>query len=403
MKKSSLYRIFLVAGIISLLASYIGVWIRLINDPVERTGSDFIAFYSAGRIAQEQGFSQVYDPVKQQDVEEKVVGFPLGKDQVLLYNHLPFLLPILRSIVSEDYVSTFYRWIFLLVAIYLSAVVVLSKLLQEAKVDRQTIYLAGIGSLLFLPLFVSLMNGQDTAFLFLGTALWMYGLLTGKDKIAGLGLSLTTVRPHISLMLAIPMLFHNRRIFLWYAIGSGILAVLSVLLIGVEGVQDFLNILRISAAGEWHGMKEEAMFNLIGLLTRAFPGIDRSALRILSWSVFGVAILWLSYIWARNKDAKSILGLTIVVALFTIPHLHFHDLTLFLIPLYEFIFLKFLRTTTATVLPITVSLLLLVSNAATFLQYTTPYLVMLAAFLFPWYLQRRGTLISPHRSQLPEK
>jgi hypothetical protein len=381
MKKSSLYRIFLVAGIISLLASYIGVWIRLINDPVERTGSDFIAFYSAGRIAQEQGFSQVYDPVKQQDVEEKVVGFPLGKDQVLLYNHLPFLLPILRSIVSEDYVSTFYRWIFLLVAIYLSAVVVLSKLLQEAKVDRQTIYLAGIGSLLFLPLFVSLMNGQDTAFLFLGTALWMYGLLTGKDKIAGLGLSLTTVRPHISLMLAIPMLFHNRRIFLWYAIGSGILAVLSVLLIGVEGVQDFLNILRISAAGEWHGMKEEAMFNLI----------------------FGVAILWLSYIWARNKDAKSILGLTIVVALFTIPHLHFHDLTLFLIPLYEFIFLKFLRTTTATVLPITVSLLLLVSNAATFLQYTTPYLVMLAAFLFPWYLQRRGTLISPHRSQLPEK
>jgi hypothetical protein len=403
MKQSSLYRIFLVASIISLLASDIGVWIRLIRDPAERTGSDFIALYSVGRIAQDKGYSQVYDPLKQQEVEEKVVGFPLGKDQVLLYNHLPFLLPILRSIVSEDYVSSFYRWIFLLIAIYITAAGVLSKLLQEAKVDQQTIYLTGVGSLLFLPLFFSLMNGQDTAFLFLGTSLWMFGLLTKKDKIAGLGLSLTTVRPHISLILAIPMLFHNRRIFLWYAVGSGILAVLSFLLIGMEGVQDFLDILRISAAGEWHGMKEEAMFNLIGLLTRILPGVNQAALRTCSWILYGLAILWLSYIWAKNKDGRSILGMTVVVALFTVPHLHFHDLTLLLIPLYEFIFLKLLRPTAATVLPSAVSLLLLVSNAAPVLQYTTPYLVMLAAVLFPWYLQRRRTLISPHRSQLPEK
>jgi len=153
----------------------------------------------------------------------------------------------------------------------------------------------------------------------------------------------------------------------------------------------------------WHGMKEEAMFNLIGLLTRILPHVNQAALRTLSWILYGIAILWLSYIWARKKDGKSILGLTIVIALFTVPHLHFHDLTLFLIPLYEFIFLKYLRTTTATCLPIAVSLLLLVSNAGTFLQYTTPYLLMLAAVLFPKFFQRRGTFILPHRSQLREK
>src|SRR6266545_662817 len=256
MKAANFRRIFIMAGIISLFVSYLGIWIRFINDPVESTGSDFIAFYSAGRIAQREGASNVYNPLLQQQIQQKEVGFSLSPGQVLLYNHLPFLLPILQAIVNTSYVDSFYRWIFLLIMVYVAAIVILSRLLTLVEIDKNSILLISIGAFLFLPTFFSLMNGQDTAFLFLGIAIWMYGLFSGREVLSGLGLSLTTVRPQIALFLAMPMLFRHAKVFWGFLLGSGILALFSVLILGLDGTKEFINILLISTRGEWHGMKE---------------------------------------------------------------------------------------------------------------------------------------------------
>jgi len=399
MPTSPLHRVFILTGIISLFVSYLGLWIRFINDPIERTGSDFIAFYSAGRVAQEQGYARVYDPLLQQAVQEEQVGFPLVKGQVLLYNHLPFLVPILGILVNDDYVNSFYRWALLLVALYIVSLIVLSKSLRDLDVEQRTVWLTGLGAFLFLPLFFSLMNGQDTAILFLGMALWIYGLISKQETLSGLGLSLTLVRPHISLVLALPMLFSYRKVFMGYVLGSGLLAALSFLFVGVEGVQQYINILLISAGGEWHGMKEEAMFNLIGLLTRTLPMLGAENIRILGWIVYGMTILGLTFLWAERKDLPAnLIGLTVILTLFTVPHLHFHDLTLLLIPMYELVRLGNVKKSTAIVLPIAVSLLFLISNLSVFSQYTTPYLVMLALAYYPFYLRQQTVLRSLHRS-----
>ncbi|HXQ37706.1 MAG TPA: hypothetical protein VN843_27100, partial [Anaerolineales bacterium] len=119
MEAASLRRVFIITGIASLFVSYLGIWFRFINDPVERTGSDFIAFYSAGRVAQKEGMENVYNPVLQQQVQQQEVGFQLVQGQVLLYNHLPFLLPILQTLVNTSYVASFYRWVILLIALYI--------------------------------------------------------------------------------------------------------------------------------------------------------------------------------------------------------------------------------------------------------------------------------------------
>lgn len=399
MSTSSLHRIFVLTGIISLSVSYLGLWIRFINDPIERNGSDFIAFYSAGRVAQEKGLSSVYDPLLQQAIQEDEVGFPLVKGQVLLYNHLPFLVPILHIIVNDDYVNSLYRWVFLLITLYIATLIILSKILKDSEINQRTIWLTGLGAFLFLPLFFSLMNGQDTAVLFLGVALWMYGLISGKETLAGLGLSLTTVRPHVSLVLALPMLISHRNVFMGYIVGSGFLAALSLLVVGVDGARQYINILLISAGGEWHGMKEEAMFNLIGLLTRTVPGLGVETIRTLGWIVYGMAILVLTFLWAKKRDLRgNLIVLTVILALFTVPHLHFHDLTLLLIPMYELVRSGKLKTSTATVIPIAASLLLLISNVSFFLQFTTPYLIMLALAYYPYYSRRRKTLTLPRQS-----
>lgn len=403
MSPSRLLRIFVIASTIALFLSYLGIWIRLINDPVERTGADFIHFYSAGRIAQIHGSGDVYNLSLQHDIEEEQVGFPLAEEQVLPYNHLPFLIPILKMTMSADYVSSFYRWVTIMITIYALGLTLLGQLLEQAGIARQGAFMAGIGGLLFLPVFFSVMNGQDTALLFLGAAIWAYGLMSGRPLLAGIGLSLTTIRPHIALLLSLPMLFHQRKIFFGFVLGSGILAALSFSILGIQGTQEFIDILLLSAGGTWYGMKQDAMFNLIGLLMRTVPRLGGDNLRLFGWVVYGLTIIGLCAFWARHQVLRAgQIGLTVTLALFVAPHLHFHDLALLLIPLYEFIWIS-KRTgnpeaSIAIATPLAISILLLLSNISPLLQYTTPYLIMLALVAYPFLVRSRTLVTTPRRS-----
>jgi hypothetical protein len=379
MQRINFHRIFIIAGIVSLLVSYLVVWIRLINDPVERTGSDFIAFYTAGRIAQEEGASRVYDITLQRQVEEEQVGFVLAPGQVLQYNHLPFLIPILQFIVTPNYVASFHRWALFMAMIYAIGIAMLGRTLKGSGTDHASIRIATSGALLFLPLFFSLMNGQDTGILLLGTAVWVYGLLTGREWVAGLGLSLTTVRPHIALVLALPMLFRHYRVFLGFVIGSGILALFSLAILGLDGAQEFVDVILVSAGGDWYGIKQNVMFNLIGLLRRTLPWVETDTIRVIGWVIYGATILALVFIWHRTKGRKEYLvGLTVTLAGLVVPHLHFHDLTLILVPVFMLVRsspIGWIKAPFASTLPLAISLLLLASNAASFLQFTVPYLI----------------------------
>lgn len=403
MKRSSRLRIFIAASMAALFISYLGIWIRLINDPVERTGADFIHFYSAGRIAQLYGPSHVYDLALQQEMEEEQVGFSLAREQILPYNHMPFLIPVLQAMVDENYIGSFYRWNALMIIVYLLGAAVIGLLLTQAGLQRQWVLIAQISGLLFLPYFFSLMNGQDTAFVFLGTAVWVYGLLSGRPLLAGLGLSMTTIRPHIALLLALPMFFHNQKIFLGFLLGSGVLALLSVSILGFQGTLEFIDILLLSAAGTGHGIKQAAMFNLIGLLMRIMPWLGEDGVRLVGWVIYGTAIIVLCILWAKHNSLQDWrIGLTATLAVFVAPHLHFHDLTLLLIPLFEMMRLSqtndVLKTPIAVAAPLAVSILLLMSNISPSLQYTVPYLIMLALVSYPYWTKSRVDATTPHRS-----
>lgn len=397
MQRINFHRIFIAAGIVSLIVSYLVVWIRLINDPVERTGSDFIAFYTAGRIAQEEGSSRVYDIALQREVEEEQVGFALAAEQVLQYNHLPFLIPILQLIVTPDYVASFHRWASFMAMIYGAGIAILGRTLKGSGTDPASIRIVTIGAVLFLPLFFSLMNGQDTGILLLGAAIWVYGLLSGREWVAGLGLSLTTVRPHIALVLALPMLLRHYRVFIGFVVGSSMLALFSFVILGLSGAQEFINVILISAGGDWYGIKQNVMFNLIGLLMRMFPEAEEGAIRAVGWIIYGITILALIFIWRRPNIRKEyLIGLTATLAALVVPHLHFHDLTLLLVPLYMLV--RSTKTPLAAALPLALTLLLLISNAAPFLQFTVPYLISFSLIVYLCRFEKSSGTSPDYRS-----
>jgi hypothetical protein len=403
-----LYRIVFISGIFALLAAYGGLWIRFINDPVERTGSDFIGFYSIGRITQDFGPSRVYDPALQQRVEEEVVGFELIPGQVLINQHLPFLIPVLQAIISRDYVASFYRWNLLMLMLYITSVVLLSHHLKAKGLESSSVIAMSFGALLFYPFFFSQLNGQDTVICLLGIAIWFVGLRSDREALAGLGLSLTTVRPHIAILMAIPMFFHHRKTFWGFTIGAGFLAAVSLGLLGVAGTREFIHVLQISTQGQWYGLHEEYMFNLIGLILRILPFLTPDTVHILGWAAYGLAILASCFLWNKDMMWKSgRMGLLVILGVFLAPHLHFHDLTLLLIPVYEIV-LNHMETgesrhSVLIGLPVIFSYLLLISNTSPILQYSVPYLIMAVSV---WYLfdpKPRTPLAILRRSQSPEK
>lgn len=324
-------RVFKIAAVCSLVFIYLIQWGRMITTPTLRTGTDFMAFYAAGRVAQEYGFSRVYNIDLQQGIEQGVLGFPLARRQVLLYNHVPYLTPILALLVDSDYVGSFLRWAGLMLGIYIAASFLLVKTISSGGESYYT-FLAG--AFLFFPFFHSLLLGQDTAILFFGSALWCVGILKKKDWLAAAGLALTTVRPHICLVLAIPLLFTHRRIFWRFFVIAALLTLTSVLMIGREGVLGFLDLLQISASGTWFGMNEAAMSNMVGLIIQALPSLNLSAIHLMGWAGYALGIVAASILWIRAGRLDGwLLSITLVLALFFAPHLHYHDLTLLVIPL----------------------------------------------------------------------
>jgi hypothetical protein len=327
------WRGMLFAGAVSLLIIYFVWWERMIGDPVERSGTDFIAFYSAGRVAQAHGFASIYDIEQQQKIEQEVVGFPLAEGQVLLYNHMPYLVPLLALVVNENYVGSFERWILVLIGIYFIGTQFLIKSLFAAEKEEIRFALL-IVTLTFSPLFISLWQGQDTAFLYLGVVFWCIGILKKQDWLIGVGLALATVRPHISLALAVPLLFRDQRAWWRSLLLIGILALFSVMILNVQGTIGFMNLLRISSEGIWFGMKPDAMLNLLGLLLRMVQFPNPGTASWIGWLIYLAGIVLIGVLWQRSKIIDGrLLGLSILIALVTAPHLHLHDLTLLIFPL----------------------------------------------------------------------
>lgn len=212
MQKINFRRVFVVSGLTTLVIVYVVLWARMISNPVERTGADFIAFYAAGRIAQNEGPEQAYDLALQQKYEEEVVGFAIDPQQMSPYLHPPFVVPLAQAVALDDFVLSFILWNLVMLTFLGLGGIVLFRLLKDGFSRPQWLVVAA-GILLFFPCYESLINGQDSAILYLGACLWMYGVLKNKDWLAGAGLAVMAIRPHLALLLALPFLFKRRRVW----------------------------------------------------------------------------------------------------------------------------------------------------------------------------------------------
>jgi len=399
LKQVNLRRVFVVAALASLVLVYSMLWLRMITTPVEYTGADFIAFYAAGRIAQAEGPAQVYDLELQRHYEEEVVGFEVAPEHISPFLHPPFIVPLARALALDDFILSFVLWDLVMLAFLVLGALPLFYLLREGLSRQQRLVLLA-GILLFFPCYASLVIGQDSAIFYFSACIWMFGMLTKRDWLAGLGLAGMTVRPHLALPLALPFLFKRRGVWWWFLIGASSLALFSLAYVGVDGIEGFFRVLLVSGRGENYHTGEEHMFNTIGLLLRTVPALPRLYVRWTGWSTYLLAIIGLCVLWARvPRVEERHVSLAVILSLFTAPHSHINDLVLLIVPVVGLLLVlvrkRYLLEQDAVFLPLGVSLVLLFSFFTESLKYSLSYLVMLFLLLAVWFpekLFRRKTL-----------
>jgi hypothetical protein len=357
MKKTNIPRILAITAAFSLLAYYTLYWVNLLADPDQRTGSDFMGVYVFGRITQTSGIEHLYDIAEHQKIEEQVVGHPVTP---IFYTHLPFTAPVAALFVVEDYIVSFQRWALFLLLLNALSVYVLVHLLEIKRFTSSNLLLLVLGAFFFDPTASGFMNGQDTALLLLGAAIWAWGIFSKRDFLAGLGLSLTTVRPQVALLLAIPFLFRYRKVFWGFVIGAGLLASISIWLLKFDGTLAFIESLRYIESTIWVEPHSLDMPTISGIIRRNFTVTDPSLAKGFVWLCYLAGVAGFSLWWHKSQElTEKHIGLIALASIFLLPYAHYHELTLLLIPIFCLIRMLQRQNTVqqfyVAILPLTVS------------------------------------------------
>ena len=358
-------------------------WKTLISDR-NLLDQDYLGYYTAASLPR----SSMYDINRQREFQRNLLGQPYGVPAgVLLFNHPPFLVPIVSLLANTDYVESYRRWAALLFAVSLGCSVIVYLLLKDAGHNPVTSGLSAFTALIFYPSYRGIEIGTDTTVALLGVLLWALFLIKQKERAAGLALSLALIKPHLALILAAATLARTRRGFLTFLLGGAVITAFSIFYVGAKGVFDLIENIKFSADGEALGVFFVKQYNFMGLLARL--GISKAIVTVSGWLAFFLVIVLVA-VYRRAIALDLWLALTVSLAIFFAPNLHFHDLALLLLPMT--VIARHMKGQLAPFVFLPLSPILILGVGLTIAGYSMQTLAVLLAF----YTERRltGRIIS---------
>ena len=175
-----------------------------------------------------------------------------------------------------------------------------------------------------------------------------------------------------------------------------------MLLIGRSGVINFLNILSLTASNSFYGIKPQEMLNLVGILTRSFKSTNFSAINFVAEVGFVIGIIIFSLAWFRKKAVDfPLIGITIIGSVFFSLHLHFHDLSLLIIPFMITLSSMISKTRIANLelFLLGFAFLFLSCDFLPILKFTIPYLAMLMLLLALYFPDRINWIMNLQKGE----
>jgi Glycosyltransferase family 87 len=306
--------------------------------------ADFSAFYAAVRMVRSGQGSHLYDIAAQGRMQSMLYPKVTTRSGTLIYDHPPFEALLYLPLAYVSYQTAYIIWIVFSLLVLLLTVRLLWPYMAELRASW-----APLPLLLFLgffPVFVDLLQAQDSLLLLLAYTLVFVSLKEGRDLKAGCFLAVALFKFQYAVPFMVPFVLWRRwKVVGGFAISSGILFLLSLPVAGFQGTLSYAAFL----SNLVKGLSSRNVQSALGILSNTMPNI-RGAVEMMAPSfvphgiqkplivlLSGAAVLWAARRWplGRALSAKNFdLGFSfaLVVSILVSYHLQLHDLSLLLIP-----------------------------------------------------------------------
>jgi Glycosyltransferase family 87 len=312
-----------------------------LRERILRGYPDFTVFYTAGTILREGLRHQLYDPHIQYRVQQGFTGGLIeSRRGPLPYIHPPLEAVIFLPLTLLPYRQAFVVWDLLNIVALFGVAITLRRNLNVLRAIPPWEFV--VGFLGFFPVFLCLLQGQDSILLLLLCALGFSALKRESDFLAGGWFGLALFKFQFVIPLVLLIAFWKRKRAAWgFAAVACVWALLSVGLVGWDGMLAYPKyVLQIAKAPSLGGVPPELMPNLRGLLEgwSLNSSSADSVPAVMSALVLAVSALLLVFAAFKGravpKEHLEIgFSLAVVVAALTSWHTNAHDLCLLLVPL----------------------------------------------------------------------
>jgi hypothetical protein len=297
--------------------------------------SDFVGYYTGGLIIRTGNASKLYDLSEQARIQQRL----FQRKDLLLDNHPPFEALWFAALARLDYVKAYILW----GAINIFLWIVFQHLLRPYTPIPRNPYRYFLLCSLFVPLCFALMQGQTSVLLLLMFSLSFVCIKRGEDFKAGIFLGLGLLKFPVVLPFALICCLRSKwRMMAGFAAAASLLALLSVMAVGVAGVGSYVNLLidmiRNPGNPAYWSIVVWKMPTIRGFFAALLTGrVAAGLVSILAEAVSALLILFVAWKWRRadREEGGNSQGLmfaaALAISLVVAPHLYLHDLTLLLL------------------------------------------------------------------------
>jgi hypothetical protein len=296
--------------------------------------SDFVGYYTGGLIIRSGNASNLYDLRVQARIQRQL----FHRSNLLLDNHPPFEALFFAALARLEYVEAYILWGAINILLWMFFQHLLRRHTQIPRNSYRYFLLCS----LFVPLCIALMQGQTSVLLLLLFSLSFVCLKRGQDFRAGVFLGLSLFKFPIVLPFALICFLRSKwRMMAGFAVAASLLALLSVIAVGMAGVRSYVNLLidmvRNPENPAYWSIMVWKMPTVRGffatLLTGRLAPVDIS---VLVAAVSACLVLFAAWRWRQEDDRggrslELMFAAALAISQVTAPHLYMHDLTLMLL------------------------------------------------------------------------
>ena len=330
-----------VLSILFLMILYYSETHSMINK--NEFGADYLAFWSAGRVADHYGYSHIYTPELLKSLQQEVLhaeGYDVKEFSYWPTAYLPVFVIPFQFISRIDLITSHWAWILSGWVLFSAYLIFFMRKVSSLTRRNASFVLTSLAVILSFPTFSNFIWASMEVFIVICAGEFVRNSIKKRGFMAGLWLGAFIIKPQLLILILLALLILKNMDVIKGALTSGVtLSLVSFLLSGSQGIKEMI-ILWMGSVPRMATNAPDYMMNWRMLGIRLQAVLPDS----LSWGIAIAGIVWMLVICCLMIKPRPVFGSTrwimtmmgIFAATCAITwHSHIH-MAMILIPFYIF-------------------------------------------------------------------